>query len=226
MITVFVRKIEYFSNEEKDNIINSLSECALTRLNKKRNEDLHLASLCALSLLTNEQRANLSYKENGAPFFKTLDSDVSISHCKTYVAIAVSSSKDEPVGIDIEDNPMQINSRLPCVKGAGTQCLKDCYSSQTNLVGTDVLDGPLQTKYTRFLTQNEQSALENGTPYIKIWTKKEALYKYLKNDNTPFIKLDSTLPEQYGAKFITLPIEDNTLTVCAKKGAMIQLMQK
>ena len=189
MITVLYKKIENFSENEINTIVNSLSESAFERLNKKRNENLHLASLNALSLLTSEQRANLDYSENGCPCFINLDSDISISHSKTHVAIAISSKKDKTVGVDIENTPMQ-------------------------------------TKSTRFLTENEQIALENGTPYIEIWTKKEALFKYLKNNSLTLISLDSTMPEIYGAKFVTFTIDDNILTVCTNENATIELIQK
>ncbi len=192
MITIFTQKIEYLSEDDKNKIINSLSEDAQARLNKKRNEKLYLASLCALSLLTNEQKGDLSYRDNGAPFFKTINSDISISHSTTYVAVAISSSKEEPIGIDIEED-------LPKEKSF---------------------------PFSRFLTESEQKQLKSGTPYIKIWTKKEALYKYLKDNNTPFIKLDSTSIEEHKAKFITLQIENNTLTVCAKNNAIIKLIQQ
>ena len=69
MITVYIKKIENIPEAEKQNIINSLSTSALDRLNKKRNEKLFLASLCALSLLTEEQRADLDYTESGIPFW-------------------------------------------------------------------------------------------------------------------------------------------------------------
>ena len=189
MITVLYKKIENFSENEINTIVNSLSESAFERLNKKRNEDLHLASLNALSLLTSEQRTDLDYTESGRPHFTTLNADISISHSKTYVAIAISSKKDKTVGVDIENNSMQ-------------------------------------TKSTRFLAENEQIALQKGTPYLEIWTKKEALFKYLKNNSLTLISLDSTMPEIYGAKFVTFTIDDNVLTVCINENTTIELIQK
>ncbi len=190
MVKVFVKKIEELNISEKQNIVNSLSDSARERLNKKRNENIHLASLCALSLLSNEQRNDLDYTEGGRPFFKTLDADISISHSATHAAVAVSDNKEEAVGIDIEDIKPQ-NDISP-----------------------------------RFFTPNEQIALESGTSYIKIWTKKEALFKHLKNDSIQFIHLDSTAPEIYGAKFITVPVDDNIITTCTKKGTILQIIEK
>ena len=54
MITVFVKRIQNLPENEKQNIMGTLSGSALARLDKKKNEQLHLSSLCALSLLSNE----------------------------------------------------------------------------------------------------------------------------------------------------------------------------
>ena len=83
MITVFVKRIQNLPENEKQNIMGTLSGSALARLDKKKNEQLHLSSLCALSLLSNEQRADLCYTESGRPFFKNLNADISISHSRT-----------------------------------------------------------------------------------------------------------------------------------------------
>ena len=189
MITIYIKKIQNISEDEKQNIINSLSTSAKERLNKKRNKDLYLASLCALSLLTNEQRENIEYTENGRPFFDKLNQDISISHSKNYVAIAISNSISNFVGIDIED----ISDTTPTA---------------------------------RFLTSNEKTALENGTPYLEIWTKKEALFKFLKNDSLKFIHLDSATPDIYDAKFTTVEIENSILTICTHTDTKIEIIQK
>lgn len=189
MVIVFVRKIENLSDAEKQNIISSLSSSALKRLESKRNKGLYNASLCALSLLSDVQRAALDYTDGGRPFFKNLNADISISHSRTYSAVAISEDKNESVGIDIEE-------------------------AQSNKISI------------RFLTENEQISLENGTPYLKIWTKKEALFKYLKNDNLSLISLDSTAPELHGAKFITLPVGDNILTACTERGTIMKIIEK
>lgn len=188
MINVFIRKIEELSEEESNRIVSSLSEKAQAHLDKKRNVVLQHSSLCALSLLTDEQRADLDYTESCRPNFATLDNDISISHSRSFCAVAISNSKDQYVGIDIEDCALASNI------------------------------------HTRFFTENERAKIESGASAIEIWTKKEALFKYLKNDNIQFMHLDSTVPEIYDAKFITLAIEDNILTVCSKKETMIQII--
>ena len=193
MIKIYIKEIKKFNEGETEIIKKALSSEAFERLNKKRNEDLHLASLCALSLLTDEQRTDLCYTENGRPHFKTIDGDISISHSKTYVAVAISNSKNVSVGIDIEDVPT--------------------YSADNSALN-------------RFLTENEKTALSKGIPYIEIWTKKEALFKFLKNDSTQFIHLDSTLPEAYSASFTTTKIENSTLTACTPKNEIIEIIQK
>ena len=193
MIKVYIQKIENLNKSEAESIKKALSFEALERLNKKRNEALYLASLCALSLLTDEQRTDLCYSEGGRPHFKTLDNDISISHSKNYVALAISDSKNIPVGIDIEDVP------------------------------THSADG---STLTRFFTENEKTEFSKGTPCIEIWTKKEALFKFLKNDSTQFIHLDSTFPENYGASFTTIQIENSILTICTHSEEKIEIKEK
>ena len=187
MITVYIKKMENIPENEKQNIVNSLSESALARLDKKRNEALRLASLCALSVLTDKQLSDLDYTESGRPFFATLDADISISHSKEYASVAISTSKNELVGIDIEDNSSLSNSLI------------------------------------RFFTENERIVAENGASPIAIWTKKEALFKYLKNDDIPFISLDSTTAD---AKFTSVQMDNSTLTVCTSQDTKIKIIQK
>jgi len=189
MVTVFVRKIENLSDAEKQNIITSLSAPAQKRLEGKRNEKLYTASLCALSLLSDGQRADLDYADGGRPFFKDICADISISHSASYAAVALSDSGKTPVGIDLED----IIEKSP---------------------------------FPRFLTENERLALESGTPYLNIWTKKEALFKFLNNGSTPFIGLDSTAPELHGAKFVTVTVDSAILTVCTKPHELIKIIKK
>ena len=196
MIKVHIRKIEEINENEKQSITNSLSDPARERLNKKRNKALYLASLCALSLLSDDERADLYYTENGRPYFKTLDKDISISHSKTCTAVAISNSKNIPVGIDIED------------------------------ISQPVGDSTLDVSPTRFLTPNEQDSIVDGTPYLSIWAKKEAFFKFLKSDSTPFIRLDSTAPEQYGASFTTTQIENSILTLCTTPNKKIEIIEK
>lgn len=189
MVTVYIKKIDNIADSEKENIISSLSSSALARLNKKRNGKLFLSSLCALSLLSDSQRADLNYYESGCPFFSKLDADLSISHSKTYVAVAFSTSKSVPVGIDIEDNT----------------------------------DG---TVSQRFLTESEQKSTTSPEKFLEIWTKKEALFKFLKNDSSPLIKLDSNAPKNYGAHFKTLQIDNSILTICTSPTEEINIINK
>ena len=189
MITVYIKRIESIPENEKQNIINSLSSSAKERLNKKRNEDLYLASICALSLLNNKQRESLEYNQNGRPFFSNLDADISISHSKTHVAVAISTNANEKVGIDIENEEKNNPS-------------------------------------TRFFTENEKKAMQINQKFIEIWTKKEALFKFLKDDSSSFISLDSTTPEKYGAAFTADQIDKSILTVCSAPGTQIEIIKK
>ena len=189
MIKVYIKRIQNIPENEKQNIINSLSSSAKERLNKKRNEDLYLASLGALSTLNDEQRADLSYTENGKPYFATLDQDISISHSKYFAAVAISTSKGEKIGIDIENVTKATIS-------------------------------------TRFFTENEKQYATDALKFLEIWTRKEALFKFLKNDTTPFIRLDSATPEKYGASFSTVQINDYIITICKGGPAQIEIIQK
>lgn len=191
MVRIYIKKIEQLDKNEIEIIENTLSAEARERLNKKRNEELHLASLCALSLLEDEERANLAYTENGRPYFKTLDKDISIAHSRSYVAIATSGSKSTPVGIDVEDVP----------------------------------EAPINSS-PRFLTEQEEELQKNGTPYLTVWTKKEALFKFLKNDSLVLPKIDSSAPEKHGAAFTTIQIGTSTVTVCTKKGEAVEITKK
>ena len=189
MITVYIKRIENISENEKQNIINSLSDSAKERLNKKRNEAQRHTSLCALSLIPREMQQDLDYTENGRPFFKTLDADISISHSKKYAAVAISTSKFESVGVDVEEINKTIHSN----------------------------------SLLRFFTENERVSVENGTPEIEIWTKKEALFKYLKNDDINFISLDSTQAVQ---SFTVEKLDGALLAVCADSKEEIEFIYK
>ena len=189
MITVYIRRIESISEKEMQKIMKTLSVKARERLDKKRNEKLFLASLCALSLLDDTQRADLEYTDEGSPYFATLGANISITHSKTHAAVALSDSQSTFVGIDAEDLDTAKNS-------------------------------------TRFLTENEKKLAYSEREFIEIWTKKESLFKFLKNDSTPFILLDSTMPEKYGARFIRTNIDTTVVSICAPKNEEISIIQK
>lgn len=190
MITVYVRKIEEIDMDTERAILSSMSNSASNRLNKKKNRSLRLASLCALSLLSDEQRADLDYSDSGRPFFKTLKGDISFSHSRTFCAVAISDSENEPVGVDIED-----------------------------MVGET---GSL----SRFFTPTERDSLTDTRQVIEIWTKKEATFKFLKNDSIPFPALDSTDPESFGAKYRSAELYNCMLTVCAPIASDVRIIKK
>ena len=190
MITVYVRKIEKIDSETERAILSSLSDSAYKRLDKKRNQTLWLASLCALSLLNDEQRADLDYSEGGRPFFKISQGDISISHSKEMSVVAVSDSANESVGVDVEDLVEDISS------------------------------------LSRFFTQNERDVATDTRKIIEIWTKKEATFKFLKNDSISFPTLDSTNPESFGAKYLSAELDNCMLTVCAPIASDVRIIKK
>lgn len=187
MVKVFIKEITDINADEIQKIIESLSAPARARLDKKKNESLRLASLCALSLLTEAERRNLDYSTGGRPFFKTLDADISISHSQNYIAVAISSSREEPVGVDIEDA------------------------------------SPAPERYSRFFTESERASVQGGAREIEIWTKKEALFKHLKNDGISFITLDTT---KSSVCFTTVDLGASILTVCTQQDAKIEIIKK
>lgn len=187
MITVYATPVKKLTDIEINNIINSLSDSARARINKKRNEALRLASLCALSLIPKDMRADLDYTEGGRPFFASLDATISISHSEKYAVVALATSKEELVGVDVEDTNREKSS----------------------------------DSLLRFFTENECSALENGTSEIEIWTKKEALFKYLNNDDINFISLDTTNTDK---SFTTVALDEALLTVCTAQNAEIEFI--
>lgn len=188
MIIVHITPIKNLTNAEIKQVSSFLSPNALARLNKKRNEEHHLSSLCALSLIPKEMVTYLDYTEGGKPFFKTLDANISISHSTKFAAVALSTSKNEKVGIDVED----------------IEKFTDNHS------------------FARFFTENERKSIETGTSEIEIWTKKEALFKYL-DTNIPFISLDTTTVNQ---KFTTIAVDNSLLTVCTDQNAEIEFIHK
>ena len=172
MVKVLVDKVESLSEYEISEIIGALSPEALARLGKK-NGTLRTQSLCALSLLKKLvgdetfSRSSLKYEENGRPYFEDLDIDISLSHTDAYVACAVSDKKNSRVGIDIETK--------------------------------SVSDDEAKKIARRFFSVGEQNIFntsENARQtFLEIWTKKEALKKYL-DDSSPLLSLDTCAPEK------------------------------
>ena len=195
MVKVYYRRIETIDDETKKYILSKLSKKALIRLQQKNNPHLYNASLCALSLLNKEQMADLDYTEAGRPFFSTMDADISISHSNDLVAVAVSDSKENRVGVDVEPISEQ---------------------------NTDTLKRFAE----RFFTEDEMISFSSGTTLTEIWTKKEALFKRLKNFHGILLNLDSSHPEDFDAFFTTINIDASILTLCASTGEKIDFIKK
>lgn len=101
MVSVIYTALAPLTVGQETEIIASLSPQARERLGKKREGQLRLASLRALSLLSPEQRGRLAYTEGGRPYFDGLDLCVSITHSKTLAAVAISDGGS--VGVDAEE---------------------------------------------------------------------------------------------------------------------------
>ena len=190
MITVYIRKIEEINNETEQKLISSLSPNARAHFDKKKNEALRTASLCALSLIPQEMIFDIHYTESGRPYFNTLDADVSISHSSSYCAVAISSSRELTIGIDVEDADSAINAQ----------------------------------KCSRFFSENEIAEIQNGISPIEIWTKKEALFKYLDDNDVPFPLIDVTRTRKYKIKFTTIQEFEQFLTVCTARGEKVEII--
>ena len=103
-----------------------------------------LAVRVALKKLLNKE-FYIFYTEEGKPFLDENQFNISISHSKNWVAVAVHSSKQ--IGVDIE-----------------------CWSDK------------IPKLYKRFLNEEEQRSLSNGTDVKQLqiaWSAKEALYKII-----------------------------------------------
>ena len=199
MVKVLVDKVESLSEYEISEIIGALSPEALARLGKK-NGTLRTQSLCALSLLKKLvgdetfSRSSLKYEENGRPYFEDLDIDISLSHTDAYVACAVSDKKNSRVGIDIETK--------------------------------SVSDDEAKKIARRFFSVGEQNIFntsENARQtFLEIWTKKEALKKYL-DDSSPLLSLDTCAPEKYGVEFVTRTLPNGIVSVCVRRGEALDI---
>ncbi len=101
MISVIYTSLAPLAKRQEAEIIASLSPQARERLSKKREQQLRLASLRALSLLSPEQRGCLAYTESGRPYFEGLRLCISITHSKTLAAVAIGDG--DSVGVDAEE---------------------------------------------------------------------------------------------------------------------------
>lgn len=92
-------------------------------------------------------------------------------------------------------------------------------------VGIDVeeiTEKESSSKLVRFFTENEKKQVECGYSPIEIWTKKEALFKHLKNDDINFISLDTT---QADICFTTTYLDSTILTICHKSQEEINIQK-
>jgi 4'-phosphopantetheinyl transferase EntD len=103
--------------------------------------------------------------------------------------VAISSSRELTIGIDVEDKDGKINAQ----------------------------------KCSRFFSENEIAEMQNGISPIEIWTKKEALFKHLKNDSLVFITLDTTVSNCH---FNTQFFDCAVITLCTEKCENINIIDK
>lgn len=162
MVHVIRRTILPLTEREEREIVETLSPAARERLEKKKEPHLRLSSLCALSLLTSKQRAQLEYTAEGRPYFRDISGEISITHSRTLAAVAISDTDGEFVGIDAEDIRRERGEQLRFMSVA-----------------------------ERFFTERELSTLVYGIEPERIWAKKEALFKY-RGGTGSLLDVDST----------------------------------
>ena len=199
MVRVFIKEINKLTDSQKNEILALLSPDALKRVQKKRDSELQNASVCALSLVADklgkQALSSLSYEESGRPFLDSIDADISISHSKTLVAIAISDKKSSRVGVDLEEkifSPEEMKKIARRFFSADEQ---------------------------RILSESQ----DESKTFLEIWTKKEALKKR-HGTSVPFSSLDTSRPEEYGVEFITQALPCGALAICVKKGEPHELI--
>ena len=92
-------------------------------------------------------------------------------------------------------------------------------------VGIDVEDTDNEgnaLRFARFFTESEKKEIENGISPIEIWTKKEALFKYLKNDDISFISIDTTKAHNHCE---TIHLDDAILSIYTEANEKITIQK-
>ncbi len=103
MSRLLIKKITSLNAEQTEKLIKSLSASARAHLESKTETHARASSLCAYSLLSEEERAGLCFDTKGKPYFAQLDACISISHSAHFAAVLISDSQSIAVGVDIEE---------------------------------------------------------------------------------------------------------------------------
>lgn len=178
--------LSQFSDDEYKKAYENLSENVKVRINRYKRDDDKKRSLSAHILLKklmaeNNINAQLSYEENGRPFFENSEYFLSLSHSGEVAFSAVSKS---PLGIDVEKIRPISKSLIDrvCVEEEKAYVLKD------------------------FVVEDEKKICEIDVlkRFFEIWTAKEAYFKIkgsgitdLKSVNTLTLKAESFQDEDY-----------------------------
>lgn len=96
-------------------------------------------------------------------------------------------------------------------------------------VGVDIEDTVRVREISdRAFFEGEMREIERGATKTELWTRKEALFKYLSDGSestkyTP-ISLDSSDRERYGVNIITLEVDGATVSVCCAEEQEIEIV--
>ena len=197
MVRVFVKEINKLTDSQKDEILALLSPNALKRAQKKRDSELQNASTCALSLVADklgkQALSSLSYEESGRPFLDSIDADISISHSKTLVAIAISDKKSSRVGVDVEEKTFSPEEMKKIARRF------------------------FSTDEQRILSESQ----DESKTFLEIWTKKEALKK--RHESLSLISFDTAAPLPADTQLITRDLGHAILSLAANADEQVEI---
>jgi len=170
---------------------------------RMREEQARRVSLGGLFLLAfSGARGELAYTDEGRPFLKDSALDFSITHTGRYVLCAV--ARPDPTVLD--------GACPPCGEAAR--------------VGLDAEDlsrlsgARAEAMAKRWLSEGEQAQFaEEPTPlcFLRLWTRKEALGKWLGQGLRSISELDTAnAVSVYGVRFCEYPAEGTAITLCLR----------
>ena len=184
-----------------------------------RDDRVSRASLAGISLLRFAgMEGNVLYAETGRPYLEGEDVDFNITHTDQQVFCAIARSG----GSDI--TPREETEKLPypalCVSGARKVQL----FAGEHRVGIDaenlsriatVRVCPLAD---RWFSEREQDLFfsdPTDRTFLRIWTRKEALAKWLGTGLSGLREADTTVAESmYGIRFWEYSMDDTVLSLC------------
>lgn len=159
----------------------------------------------------------LSYDQKGRPYLKNSDVDFNITHTAQYVLCAVENMKNGPTLPEPPPSAGYPVQRVPRAKEA-------LLFSDRCRVGVDIENlSRLRTTRIcpladRFFSEREALFFQKEPTderFLRVWTRKEALGKWLGNGLADIRELDTvTAPFRYGIRFYEYRLEDSVVALC------------